>query len=88
MAYRVCVSEGFIRPLPYLIRGCIRSELKRVAEQAESEPGRPASADVFPTRPLQDGYWISYSLDERHRTVKLMVVGSPKKAATAPYAQP
>ena len=91
MAYRVCVSEGFIRPLPSLIRGCIRSELKLVAEQAEhaeSEPARAASADVFPKRPLQDGYWISYSLDERHRTVKLMVVGSPKKAATAPYAQP
>jgi|GEM_PF-3081682 len=88
MAYRVCVSEGFIRPLPYLIRGCIRSELERVAELAETrEPGRAASPDVLSTRPLQDGYWISYCLDERRRTVKLMVVGRPKKRADASYAQ-
>src|SRR5260370_30908844 len=75
MAYRVCVSEGFIRPLPYLFRGCIRSELKRVAEQAESEPGRAARSDVFSTRRLRDGSWISSSLAERRRTVKLMGVG-------------
>jgi hypothetical protein len=82
------VSEGFIRPLPYLIRGCIRSELERVAELAETrELGRPASSDVLSTRPLQEGSWISYSLDERRRTVKLMVVGRPKKAVTAPHAQ-
>ncbi len=89
MAYRVCVSEGFIRPLPYLIRGCIRSELERVAEQAETlEPGRAASSDLISTRPLQDGYWISYSLDERKRTVKLMVIAQPKKATIAPQAVP
>jgi hypothetical protein len=87
MAYRVCVSEGFLRPLPYLIRGCIRSELERVAELAETlEPGRATNSNVLSTRPLQDGYWISYSLDERRRTVKLMVIAQPKKATAAPSA--
>jgi hypothetical protein len=75
--------------VPYLIRGCIRSELERVAEQAETlEPGRAASSDVLSTRPLQDGYWISYSLDDRKRTVKLMVIAQPKKATLAAAALP
>lgn len=86
MAYRVCVSEGFIRPLPPLIRGCIRSELEWVAELAEkAAPGQPragAHSEALSVRPLPNGYWISYHLDDRARTVRLMVVGQPKKGAT------
>ena len=69
------------------VRGCIRSELERVAALADTlQPGRAANSDVLSIRPLQDGYWISYSLDERKRTVRLMVVGQPKKAASVPCA--
>lgn len=87
MAYRVCISEGFLRPLPPLIRGRIRSELQIVAEMAERLPSnslnRGTGAEAMPVRPLPHGYWISYRQDDRARTVRLMVVAQPKAAASA-----
>ncbi len=83
MAYRVCVSEGFIRPLPSLIRGCIRSELEWVAQMAEKNTlSNGTNSEALPIRPLPNGYWMSYRRDDRARTVKLIVVGQPKTAAT------
>lgn len=87
MAYRVCISEGFLRPLPAMIRGCIRSELQIVAEMAEKSPGnalnRGTGAEALPVRPLPNGYWMSYRQDDRARTVRLMVVAQPKTAIGA-----
>jgi hypothetical protein len=87
MAYRVCVSEGFIRPLPPLIRGCIRSELEWVAQMAEknaaAEHGRRKDSDSLAVRPLPNGYWMSYQRDDRARTVRLMVVAQPKNSTAA-----
>lgn len=84
MAYRVCLSEGFIRPLPARIRSCIRGELARVAEMAEKlPPSQRCRAGAFPVRSLPEGYWISYQLDERARTVRLMVIAQPKKVGLA-----
>ncbi len=90
MPYRVCVSERFIRPLPPRIRGCIRSELKHVAEMAERLPRTSVRSEALPVRALPDGYWMSYCLDERARTVRLMVIAEPKKggAAARPSATP
>lgn len=88
MPYRVCVSEGLLRPLPSEIRTRIWLELAQVAwTAAQAHPPRAGWIGVEPqsSRTLQDGYRIVYEVNDATRTVTLVVVSRPR---TTPAADP
>jgi hypothetical protein len=87
MPYRVCVSDGLLRPLPTEVRTRIWLELAQIADMADQFPPprqpwlRGIGLEPMASRPLPDDYKISYEVNDEARAITLLAVSQPRAAA-------